>query len=146
MKIFALFFVAALALAGCQTTGQTSGQKVAKVGACQGVSMPDYRVIPSVGNMAPKFASFVGVWYGQWDGEFPSCLVVTNVQGNGIATIVYGWPDGSSIFTSTIQDGKIRFGREVKLVFTITDANVIDAVLFNSGSVQYATFRKVAKK
>ena len=138
MKLLPMVCFAALLLVACQTTvaGGPGGD------ACNGVSMPEYRVHAPDDDVTPELARFAGVWHGQWQGQFPTCLVVAHVQANGLATLVYGWPQGHRFLSSTIQDGTIRFGREFKFVFAMTDGGEIEGVLTSPSGVQYVTLRK----
>ena len=69
---------------------------------------------------------FSGVWKGKWDGELCSSFVIEVVDKDGNVEGVYSWGRGSNFdsgntrFSSSIEEGKIKFGRNAKFTFWLS--------------------------
>ncbi|MDE0729174.1 MAG: hypothetical protein OSB82_22385 [Alphaproteobacteria bacterium] len=141
MKLFGLTLLTAMVLTGCQTTGLERSASAAG-DACISVPMPNFKIQAMPKGLKPELAKFMGIWHGDWGGEFPSCLVVTHVDESGAADIVYGWSGGHRTFSTTIDGNTIRFGEaNGRLVCTLSGDNEVNGVYTTPSGKQYITMR-----
>jgi len=60
--------------------------------------LPDtISIEPPASTVSAQAAAFSGAWFGTWDSELPTALIVESVSSNGIARVIYSWGD-SAIF------------------------------------------------
>jgi hypothetical protein len=101
-----LALLAALAMAGCQTTAPTP---------------PTQPLAPPAAGLPEQYARFHGVWSGKWDDTWDVTFVIDDVSSDGHANGHYYWKENvPGAWSHHTVSGAIRGDAVVFGVITIT--------------------------